>query len=114
MVLDDSANDQITDALRRQLGLLTPERIRENRGSLGLKQRDLAIQIGVAESTLSRWETGSQIQQKSLDKLLRLYFAISEVRDALADKDGLGELGMEVVRKPEPQPEGVSEWVGRR
>ena len=114
MVLDDRANDQITDALRSQLGLLTPERIRENRESLGLKQRDLAKLIGVGESTLSRWETGSQIQQKSLDKLLRLYFAISQVRDVLADNDGLVELGIEVVMKPELGPEEVSEWVGRR
>jgi len=86
IVLDDQANDQITDALRRQVGLLTPAQIRNNRDSLGLKQRDFATLLGVGESTVSRWETGSQIQQKSLDKLMRIYFAIPEVRDALAYK----------------------------
>lgn len=34
MVFDDSANDQITDALRRQVGLVHPERIRRNRAYL--------------------------------------------------------------------------------
>jgi putative zinc finger/helix-turn-helix YgiT family protein len=114
IVLDDQANDQITDALRRQVGLLTPAQIRNNRDSLGLKQRDFATLLGVGESTVSRWETGSQIQQKSLDKLMRIYFAIPEVRDALADKDGLLELGTSVVKEPEFRPEEVSRRVVRR
>jgi putative zinc finger/helix-turn-helix YgiT family protein len=105
MVLDDDANDQITDALRRQVGLLTPQRIRSNRESLGLKQRDFANLLGVGESTVSRWETGSQIQQKSLDKLMRLYFAMPEVRHALSDKDRIAELGSEVVEESMPWPE---------
>jgi putative zinc finger/helix-turn-helix YgiT family protein len=103
MVLDDHANDQITDALRRHLGLLTPAQIRDNRESLGLKQRDFANLVGIGESTVSRWETGAQIQQRSLDKLMRLYFALPTVRNALADKDRLAELGSEVVKEPEPQ-----------
>ncbi len=114
MILDDQANDQITDVLRRQLGLLTPGQIRNNRESLGLKQRDFATLLGVGESTVSRWETGSQIQQRSLDKLMRIYFAIPEVRDALADKDGLLELGSSVVKEPESRPEDLSGWVVRR
>jgi putative zinc finger/helix-turn-helix YgiT family protein len=105
IVLDDQANDQITDALRRQIGLLTPEQIRRNRESLGLKQRDFAIILGVGESTVSRWETGTQIQQRSLDKLMRLYFAFPEARDALADKDRLATLGSDVViARPVLQP----------
>ena len=93
MILDDQANDQITDALRRQLGLLAPEQIRKNRESLGLKQRDFAALLGVGESTISRWETGAQIQQRSLDRLMRICFAFPEARDALVDKDQLATLG---------------------
>ena len=101
IVLDDQANDQITDALRRQVGLLTPEQIRSNRESLGLKQRDFADRLGVGESTVSRWETGAQIQQRSLDRLMRIYFAFSDARDALADKEQLPRLGVEVAdQKP--------------
>src|SRR5882672_1783133 len=58
LVLDSDANRQITASLRQQLHLLTPEQIRENRESLGLTQRQLATQLGIAEATVSRWETG--------------------------------------------------------
>ena len=104
MVFDDSANDQITDALRQQVGLLAPERIRGNRESLGLTQRDFANLLGVGESTVSRWETGSQIQQRSLDRLMRLFFAFPAVRDALSDQDRLADLGTQVLEKPERRP----------
>jgi putative zinc finger/helix-turn-helix YgiT family protein len=101
MVLDDPANDQIMDALRRQVGLLDPGRIRANRESLGLTQRDFASLLGVGESTVSRWETGSQIQQKSLDRLMRLSFAIPEAREALIGHDRLTDLGTQIVQKSE-------------
>ena len=104
LVFDDPANDQIADALRQQVGLLSPERIRGNRESLGLTQRDFANLLGVGESTVSRWETGSQIQQRSLDCLMRLFFAFPEVRDALIGRDRLADLGTQVVEKPEPRP----------
>jgi putative zinc finger/helix-turn-helix YgiT family protein len=101
VVLDDQANDQIMDAFRRQVGLLMPEQIRRNREFLGLKQREFADRLGVGESTVSRWETGAQVQQKSLDKLMRIYFAFPDARDALDEKKRLPGLGVEVVnRKP--------------
>jgi putative zinc finger/helix-turn-helix YgiT family protein len=104
MVFDDPANDQITDALRRQVGLLSPDRIRSNRESLGLTQRDFANLLGVGESTVSRWETGSQIQQRSLDRLMRLFFAFPEVREALIGLDRLADLGMQVNAEARPRP----------
>lgn len=106
MVFDDPANDQITEALRRQVGLLPPERIRSNRESLGLTQRDFAGLLGVGESTVSRWETGVQIQQKSLDRLMRLFFAFPHVREALIGTNRLAELGTQVVERQEPRLEG--------
>jgi putative zinc finger/helix-turn-helix YgiT family protein len=83
-VLDTEANEQISRAFRRQAGLLTPEEIRQKREALGLKQKELAERLGVAKETLSRWETGGQVQQRSLDRLLRLYFALPEVRAFLS------------------------------
>ncbi len=82
LVLDDAANEQISLAFRQRLGLLTPQEIRGKRESLGLTQKQLASRLGIADATLSRWETGGQIQQRALDKLMRLYFSMSEVRDA--------------------------------
>jgi putative zinc finger/helix-turn-helix YgiT family protein len=76
LVLDDAANERISGAFRQQLGLLTPEQIRANRERLGMTQRQLAGRLGIAEATLSRWETGGQIQQRALDRFLRLFFAL--------------------------------------
>jgi len=83
ILLDTDANRRITQAFRREANLLEPEEIRRRRVALGLKQEDLAKRLEVGQATLSRWETGAQIQQRSLDKLLRLYFDLPEVRQAL-------------------------------
>src|SRR5262249_51252387 len=83
MILDTEANRQISLAFRRQVGLLTPDEIREKREALGLKQGELAAYLSVAPATLSRWENGVQIQQRCMDKLLRLFFDLPEVRFAL-------------------------------
>lgn len=96
IVFDVAANRQITDTLRDEVGLLFPEQIRQNREALGLRQRELANLIGIAEATLSRWENGAQIQQRSLDKLMRLFFASADVRARLADANNLKTLGQTV------------------
>src|SRR6266545_4999878 len=85
LVLDDDANQQVSDALRREAGLLTPSQIRQNREALGLTQKQLANYLQVGESTLSRWETGGQIQQRSLDRFLRLFFRLPEARYLLRE-----------------------------
>ena len=94
LVLDDEANARISDTLRRQLGLLMPGQIRANREHLGVSQKQLADSIGVAESTLVRWETGAQIQPRSADRLLRLYFGSEHVRAVLADEAQLASLAV--------------------
>ena len=83
MSLDDEANQRIPEALRREIGLLPPEEIRQQRERLGLTQKELARHLDLAESTLSRWETGAQIQERCLDRLLRLFFELPEVRKHL-------------------------------
>lgn len=79
-VLTDAAHKAITNALRREAGLLLPEEIRARRTAVGLTQKQLAASLKVAESTLCRWETGGQIQQRAMDLLLRLFFEVPEVR----------------------------------
>lgn len=78
--LDDVADHRLSDALRHEAGLLTPAQIRHSREELGLTQKHLAELLQVSDSTLSRWETGAQIQQRCLDKLLRVFFDLEEVR----------------------------------
>ena len=93
MVLDDAANQRISSLFRQQAGLLEPLEIRTNRERLALTQKQLALALGIAEATLSRWETGSQVQQRALDRLLRLYFGSTEVRSILSQDDRLTSLG---------------------
>src|SRR5262245_39108038 len=73
-VMTDAVNRAVSDGLRRAAGLLTPGEILEGRKSPGLTQKELAALLGIADATLSQWETGAQIQQRSLDRLMRLAF----------------------------------------
>lgn len=84
VVFDDMADDQISQGLRSQLGLLTPEQIRNGLQQLGMSQRQLAERLGTAEATVSRWCSGAVIQSRSMDKFLRACFASSETREVLA------------------------------
>lgn len=70
----------VSDELRSAAGLLTPEEIRDGRKRHNLTQKALAEQLDIAEATLSRWETGAQVQQRAFDKLLRAYFDVPELR----------------------------------
>jgi DNA-binding transcriptional regulator YiaG len=57
----------LSESLRDAAGLLSPEQIRQNREALRLTQKQLANLMRISESTLSRWETGGQIQQRCMD-----------------------------------------------
>jgi putative zinc finger/helix-turn-helix YgiT family protein len=100
-VLTDDAHKRIANALRREASLLTPEEIRASRETLGLTQKQLATYLKVAESTVSRWETGGQIQQRAMDLLLRLFFGLHEVRLALSSGANLAQLGTTVNLHPD-------------
>jgi putative zinc finger/helix-turn-helix YgiT family protein len=80
IVLTEEANIRLTDALRTAAELLTPQEIRRNRDALGYTQQQLADYLGISMYTLSRWETGAQIQQRVMDRFLRLFFDVPEAR----------------------------------
>ena len=86
---DAKANEAITLAFLTQAQLLTPEQIRGEREKLGLTQKQLAACLRVVEATVSRWETGGQIQQRAMDLLLRGFFHVPEVRRYYASVAGL-------------------------
>jgi hypothetical protein len=81
VVFDAETHDQIAQAIRRHIGLLSPDEILRNIETLGLLQRELADEIGVSEETLSRWVTGAIIQSCNNDKRLRRFFASREQAD---------------------------------
>jgi len=83
IMLDDAANRRLSDALRAEVGLLQPAEIRAHREALGLTQKALAGHLQVAEATLSRWETGAQMQQRAMDRFLRVFFQSADARRIL-------------------------------
>jgi len=93
---DNYADEQITQALRAQLHLLTPEQIQKNRTALGLKPEELAGRLGVELDLLIQWEKGLMIQSRVQDNLLRLYFALPQVRSVLSSVDSCVEVGTAV------------------
>ncbi len=74
IMLPDEAEERLTAELRRCAGLMEPSNIVENRLALGLNQKELADLLGVAVATLCRWERGTQLPQKLMDKVMRHYF----------------------------------------
>lgn len=83
LVFSNSVDDQVLQALRAHLRLLTPEQIRAGREALGLKSKDFSEKLGVAAETISHWEKGDLIQSRAMDNFLRVFLAD---RKALADK----------------------------
>src|SRR4051812_8587902 len=62
VVFDNFAGEQIDRAFRSQLGLLQADEIRAGRIQLGKNQKEFAAELGAAEESVSRWETGAQVQ----------------------------------------------------
>jgi DNA-binding transcriptional regulator YiaG len=82
-VFTEKVDDQINAALRSHLHLLTPAEMRAALQRVGMTQKEAAERLGIAEATLSRWLNETQIQSRSMDNLLRVFFAFPQVRTAL-------------------------------
>jgi putative zinc finger/helix-turn-helix YgiT family protein len=95
-VITTAVDEQINEALRAHLRFLTPAQIRKGIETLGLKQQELADRLGVAPETISRWVNGALIQSRAMDNLLRLYFALPEVRDVLRGANQDPRLGVKI------------------
>jgi putative zinc finger/helix-turn-helix YgiT family protein len=78
VLFDDVVDEQVNEALRAELGLLAPQDILYEARRLGLSQRELAKELGIAEETLSRWINGVQIQSRAMNNLMRMYFEKQE------------------------------------
>jgi putative zinc finger/helix-turn-helix YgiT family protein len=98
--IDDEADKQIDTAFRKVAGLLTPEEIRAGHEACGLNQQRFADVLGIASSTLSRWENGAQVQQRSLDRLMRAFFDVPALREYLMRPRGLGKTIQRATQPP--------------
>jgi putative zinc finger/helix-turn-helix YgiT family protein len=90
-----AVDEQVSQALRSRLHLLAPVQIRKAIERLGISQKELAERLGVAAETISRWVNGALIQSRAMDNLLRLFFALPNVREALPGAAQDPELGIE-------------------
>jgi HTH-type transcriptional regulator/antitoxin MqsA len=72
--LDESRKlrEKAIDLYRNKYHLLSGEEIRSLRERLGLTQADLADLLRLGQNTLSRWESGRNVQASAMDVLLRL------------------------------------------
>ena len=84
-----STDEEINLALRSHLGLLPPNEIRAGIALCDVNQKEFAQHLGIAAETVSRWLTGASIQTRSLDKLMRLYFTMPNVRVALSNLEAV-------------------------
>jgi putative zinc finger/helix-turn-helix YgiT family protein len=96
-VITTAVDERINDALRSRVHLLTPAQIRKGLDDLGLQEQELAQRLGVAGETISRWVTGALIQSRAMDNLLRLFFALPQVRDVLQGANQDPQLGIEAL-----------------
>jgi HTH-type transcriptional regulator/antitoxin MqsA len=64
--------EQIIEFQRGVDRLLTPKQIKDLRKSLGFTQENFANLLDVGKKTFARYERGTVVQSKSMDKLLRL------------------------------------------
>jgi putative zinc finger/helix-turn-helix YgiT family protein len=94
VVFNYEADDQMFEALRSHVRILTPEQIKAGRKALGLKSKELAKRLGVAPATVSRWEKKMVIQSRAMDNLLRVYFAVPEARAVLRGAEQDPNLGI--------------------
>ena len=96
LTITTAVDEKVNDALRARLRLLTPAQIRKGIGELGLNQQEFAERLGVAAETISRWVNGGLIQSRAMDNLLRLFFALPQVRAVLQGASQDAQLGVEV------------------
>jgi len=70
---------------RKKHGLLSADEIRAIRERFGLTQADLARLLRLGANTVSRWESGRNVQTAAMDMLLRLIRDLPGSIDYLRD-----------------------------
>ena len=87
LYFDHESSEQVSRAFRKQVGLLQPAEIRQQRERLALSQETFAEMLGVEPCEIKRWENSEQIQPRHVDRFLRAFFLLPDLRTVLAQKD---------------------------
>ena len=96
-VFTEKVDRLVNRALRAHLNLLTPAQIRQAIERVHMSQKEISERLGIAEATLSRWLNEVQIQSRSMDNLLRVFFGFPQVRTSLCGETQDPELGLSDV-----------------
>ena len=75
-------DEQITSALRMQLGLLHPDEMLAGLARQGMTERAFAESLGVAPENVARWLSGENVQSSAVDRRMRLCLATPLAREA--------------------------------
>ncbi len=82
-IIPNESAEQIDDALRKKVGLLSPAQISENLAKGHVRMEALAEMLDVPSETIARWIDGCALQTIAQDKLMRLYFNVPAARQFL-------------------------------
>lgn len=85
LAFGNEASDQISEAVRRHLGLLTAAQLRQGREALGLSIEEFDVRLGLCPESVADYENNLKIQSRALDRYLRAFFAVPQLRDVLSD-----------------------------
>jgi DNA-binding transcriptional regulator YiaG len=112
-VVDEESDPFLQAALRKHIGLLSPEQIRAGLKKLKLSQEKFAEQLGCAAETVSRWLNGAVLQSRTYDRFMRVYFQFPEVRGRLDNFSPDAPFGETVVLPAEAAPSrsGAAEFI---
>jgi len=97
ILFDNDTDDQISQGLREHLHLLSPQQIRGRLKQFGLMQKEFADCIRVAPETVCRWLSGTYIQSRAMDELMRLFFEREEVKHTVLQS---GEVSLQIGEMP--------------
>lgn len=82
-VTDGDSDKSLQDALRKHIGLLSPQQIKAGLRELRISQDKFAERLGCAAESVSRWLNGVVLQSRTYDRFMRIYFHFPEVRGML-------------------------------
>lgn len=86
-----ASTDQIIAIKRRAQGFLTPRDIKELRERHRLTQKQAAAIFGGGDNAFSKYERGEIYPTVAMDKLMRLFDALPQVRQQLLRSAGIQE-----------------------
>ncbi len=77
---DTQTDEEISQGLRHEIGLLSPAEIRDHLGRLGWNQKQFAEHLKTSPETVSRWLSGGYIQSRAMDTSMRNLFELEAIR----------------------------------